>query len=220
VVVTLQGEELFLDGLIEPYRTRARELIRQQVVHVDRFIAVSEYCAAFMPGFIGFPRDRVDVVPLGVNPDGHEMREPSGVFTVGYFARIAAEKGLHVLAEAYVRFRRRIGGAPARLTAAGYLSAADHPYLERVKGTRSGGPGRTVRLSRRGGRPARWRSERPDAPSVPVIYDEPKGLFVRGNGQRRVCGAARGAFTEMVERTGGGLFRRCRQPGPADGLRA
>ena len=42
VCCTLQGEDLFLEGLAEPYRTRALELIRQQVRHVDRFIAVSE----------------------------------------------------------------------------------------------------------------------------------------------------------------------------------
>src|SRR5204862_4344126 len=39
IACTLQGEELFLDGLIEPYRSKAIELIRRQVPEVDRVIA-------------------------------------------------------------------------------------------------------------------------------------------------------------------------------------
>src|SRR6476661_7213737 len=45
ICCTLQGEELFLDGLIEPYRSKAIELIRRQVPAVDRFVAVSEWYA-------------------------------------------------------------------------------------------------------------------------------------------------------------------------------
>src|SRR5580765_7092489 len=43
ICCTLQGEDLFLDGLIEPYRHQALDLIQRQVRDVDRFIAVSEY---------------------------------------------------------------------------------------------------------------------------------------------------------------------------------
>ncbi len=45
VVCTLQGEELFIEGLVEPYRTEALERIRSQVTHVDHFIPVSQYCS-------------------------------------------------------------------------------------------------------------------------------------------------------------------------------
>src|SRR5882672_553446 len=42
VCCTLQGEDLFLEELIEPYRTRALDLIRRQVADVDAFLAVSD----------------------------------------------------------------------------------------------------------------------------------------------------------------------------------
>src|SRR5712691_5458609 len=45
VTCTLQGEDLFLEGLPEPFRAQSIELIRGQIQHVDRFIAVSDYCA-------------------------------------------------------------------------------------------------------------------------------------------------------------------------------
>ena len=41
VCCTLQGEDLFLEGLGEQWRTQAHELIRAQVDHVDAFVAVS-----------------------------------------------------------------------------------------------------------------------------------------------------------------------------------
>ena len=52
ICCTLQGEDLFLDSLVEPYRGRALELIRRQVPDVDRFVAVSDSCAAFMSTYL------------------------------------------------------------------------------------------------------------------------------------------------------------------------
>src|SRR5258705_1111804 len=66
VTCTLQGEDLFLDGLLEPYRAEALALIRKQIDHVDLFVAVSDYCAQFMAGYLGIPPLKISVVPLGV----------------------------------------------------------------------------------------------------------------------------------------------------------
>jgi glycosyltransferase involved in cell wall biosynthesis len=211
VCVTLQGEELFLNGLAAPYRDRARALISEQVGHVDRFVAVSDYCARFMPAFLGIPRDRVEVVPLGIALDGYEMRPPStGTFTIGYFARVDPAKGLRVLADAYVLFRQRVGGAPTRLEAAGYLSPADRGYLEDVRRTLERA-GLADQFAYRGevdraGKLAFLRGL--DVLSVPATYDEPKGLFLleaMASGVP-VVQPRRGAFVEIVERTGGGVL--------------
>jgi hypothetical protein len=48
VCCTLQGEELFLEGLEPAYREEALRLIRAQVQTIDRFIAGSDYCAENM----------------------------------------------------------------------------------------------------------------------------------------------------------------------------
>ena len=50
ICCTLQGEDLFLDGLIEPYRSSAIDLIRAQVADVDRFLSVSDY---YVAGHVG-----------------------------------------------------------------------------------------------------------------------------------------------------------------------
>src|SRR6185503_5522052 len=133
IVCTLQGEDLFLDGLQEPYRETAMRLIREQLGNVDGFISVSEYYAEFMPRYMGIPREKIRVVPLGINPHGFELREPNrtGPFTVGFLGRVAPEKGLHVLAEAYRLVRKEL--PEARLEVAGYMAADCKPYLASVE---------------------------------------------------------------------------------------
>ena len=136
VACTMQGEDLFLEGLPEPYRSESLKLIREGAPHVERFLAVSRYYADFMPGYLGIPREKTSLVPLGINLQGYEARRPRGAgrpFTVGYFARLAPEKGLHLLAEAYVKMRESLGAGEARLEVAGYLGAEHKGYLEGVE---------------------------------------------------------------------------------------
>src|SRR6185436_15885251 len=64
VCCTLQGEDLFLGGLVEPYRTRAIQLIASHVPDVDRFLSVSEYYVPVMSKMLSIPRERIAVVPL------------------------------------------------------------------------------------------------------------------------------------------------------------
>ena len=211
ICCTLSGEDLFLDGLIDPYRRQAIELIQQQVTDVDRFIAVSDFYAPAMARLLQIPSDRMAVVPLGINLKGYEMRRPGDdTFRVGYFARIAPEKGFHLLADAYQFLRRRTAGAHIRFEAAGYLPPANARYLEGVKrGLEKAGLASefTYRGALdRDGKLAFLRSL--SVLSVPATYDEPKGMFLleaMASGVP-VVQPRRGAFTEIVEKTGGGVL--------------
>ena len=211
VCCTLQGEELFLDSLLTRYRERAVALIREQVAHVDRFIAVSQYEAAFMARRLVIPDDRIAVVPLGITMDGYTRRAPRGqTFHVGYFARVAPEKGLRELAEAYVRLRCRTGEQPMRLVAAGYMASNHEGYLREVRRMlQAAGLGEEFAYQGtldRAGKLDFLRSV--DVLSVPAIYDEPKGMFLLEAmaGGVPVVQPRRGGFVEVVEKTGGGLL--------------
>jgi glycosyltransferase involved in cell wall biosynthesis len=211
IVCTLQGEDLFLDNLQEPYRTQSLDLIRDHLPHIDLFLSVSEYYADFMPNYLGIPREKIRVVPIGINPEGFELRHTDRRgFTIGFFGRIAPEKGLHVLAEAY-RIARQSGELPeARLEAAGYMAADCKPYLEAIqKRLQDAGLGSEFHY-----RGVLERAEKIaflrglDVMSMPATYDEPKGVSLL---EAMACGVPlvqprRGAFTEIVERTGGGLL--------------
>jgi glycosyltransferase involved in cell wall biosynthesis len=213
VACTLQGEDLFLEGLPEPYRTESLRLIRENVRHVDAFVAVSDYYREFMPGYLGIPEDKMRVVPLGINLEGYERRAArpeARPFTVGYFARVAPEKGLHLLAEGY-RIARESGRLEdARLEAAGYLAPEHAEYLRGVE-RRMSEWGLASEFSYRGVLDREGKIEflrGLDLLSVPATYNEPKGIFLF---EAMACGVPvvqprRGAFTEVVNRTGGGLL--------------
>ena len=212
ICCTLQGEDLFLDGLGAAYRGECLSLIRAASVHVDAFLPVSEYYRDFMPGYLGVPREKMHLVPLGINMDGYGARpaRTSQPFTIGYLARIAPEKGLHVLCEAYRMLRERTRGEPARLAAAGYLPPEHQPYLDEIR-----------RTLREWGLESEFeyrgevdRAEKTaflqtlDLFSVPATYEEPKGLFLLeafASGVP-VVQPRRGAFPEMVSKTGGGVI--------------
>lgn len=212
ILCTLQGEDLFLDGLHEQYRAEALDLIRKQVDHVDLFLSVSEFYAEFMPQYLGIPAEKIRVVPLGINPHGFEMRDQSqsGGFTVGYFGRVAPEKGLHVLAEAYRLLRQSADLPKARLEVAGYMAADCKPYLAgiqaRLKESKLHGEFHYHGVLDRAEKIAFLR--RLDVMSMPATYDEPKGVSLL---EAMACGVPlvqprRGGFTEIVEKTGGGLL--------------
>ena len=213
VVCTLQGEDLFIDGLGEPHRGETLALMRAQAADVDRFVAVSDYCAEFMARLLDIPDAKMSVVPLGVNAGDFppRERERDGTFNVGFFARVAPEKGLHLLAEAYRIFRRRADTPPAaRLEAAGYLAPEHADYFKAVeRQMRDAGLAGEFRYHgspERQGKIDFFRTL--DVFSLPATYDEPKGLSVLealASGVPAVL-PRRGSFTEVIERTGGGLL--------------
>ncbi len=213
VCCTLQGEELFLNGLPESYRAECIRLIRRHGEQVDAFIAVSAFGAQCMSEYLQIDRERIRVAPLGINFDGYERRtggadpEP---FTIGYLARVAPEKGLHLLCEAYRRLRSRADLPPSRLWAAGYIAPEHRAYLENIqRDMDSAGLGGHFRYHGEIDRPGKLAFLNDlSVLSVPGPYDDPKGLFLL---EAMAAGVPvvqprRGAFTEVVENTGGGVL--------------
>ncbi|HOW71883.1 MAG TPA: glycosyltransferase family 4 protein [Phycisphaerae bacterium] len=209
-VCTLTGEDIFIDRLTEPWRSRTVELIRREGGHVAGFVSVSDYYAGYCRERFAIPADRMHVVRLGVHVDGDGPRsDPAGeVFTVGYMARICEDKGLHLVAAAMAELLR--AGRNVRLLAAGYLGERDRPYLERVRCDLAAGgvAGAFAYLGEvdRVGKQGLLRSC--DAFCVPAVYREPKGIYVLealAEGVPVVL-PRHGAFPELVERTGGGVL--------------
>jgi glycosyltransferase involved in cell wall biosynthesis len=208
-------------------KRRAIDLIRRKVADVETFIAVSDYYVPVMARLLAIAESKIRVVPLGINMNGYQKRPAAGaadgVFRVGYFARIAPEKGLHVLADAYIRLRKRTGPAAMRLEAAGYLAPAHRRYLAEVEDTlRAAGLDGEFAYHGAVDRDAKLAFlQSLDVFSVPAPYDEPKGVFLleaMASGVPAVQ-PRRGAFTEIVQTTGGGLLVAPDDPGAlADAL--
>ncbi len=214
VCVTLQGEDVFLDGLPGADREGAEALMREHMAEVDRFLAVSHYYRDYAARRFHIDPARISVTPLGVSPEdlvpGGRTRLPGDPFVIGYFARIAPEKSLHLLAEAYRILRHERGLPPSRLEAGGYLAPEHRPYLARIEADLAAwglaGEFRYHGELDRAGKVAFLRGL--DAFSVPSTYAEPKGLYLL---EAMACGIPvvapnHGAMPEMVDATGGGLL--------------
>jgi len=206
----LQGDDIFLDDLVEPYRQQSIGLLRGQARLFDGFLVHSAYYRDYMAGYLELPREKMHIVPLGIDLKGHDglpRQNASEPFTIGYLARICPEKGLHQLIEAF-RMVHRVHPR-TRLLAAGYLGQRDKEYFAKL-----------ARDAADLGDAFRYIGSPPghvekvdflkslDLLSVPTTYREPKGLYVLealANGVP-VVQPRHGAFPEILEATGGGLL--------------
>lgn len=214
IVATLQGDDIFLEALPEPFRSQALNLIRDHCRQIDGFIATSGYYADFMAQYLGLPRERIHVVYPGLKLAGHGGPQPDAgngrAPTVGYFARICPEKGLHLLAEAF-HLLHQIPETPAcRLRVSGWLGENNRAYFEDIKNRFSewglAGQFEHVDCPDHASKVRFLQSL--DVLSVPTVYREPKGLYVLealANGVP-VVQPRHGSFPELVEATGGGLL--------------
>ncbi len=214
VVVTLQGDDIFLESLPEPYKAQALHEIRKLTEYVDAFLVHSRYYAEFMSEYLGIPSNKFRVVPLGIDtrgfpPPNHAPAVPPRESpTIGYLARLAPEKGLHLLVDAFLDLKQRAATRSVRLEIAGWLGENHRRYAEqeferlRAAGWADdfryfGSVTREEKLSFLQGL---------DVLSVPTTYRDPKGLYIL---EALAAGVpvvqpAHGAFPELLAATGGG----------------
>ena len=214
VICALQGEDVFLQDLIEPYKTEALNLLQERAAEADGFVAPCQYYAQFMAdAYLNLPVDKIDVVPLGLNMDGHgrsaEKPEPPP-FIIGYLARICPEKGLHTLVDAFRMVAEVLGANNVQLHVAGYLGKKDEPYFEEL-GNQIQAYGLSDSFVHYG---EVTRTQKIDflnrlhVFSVPTVYRESKGLSIieaLANGVP-VVQPRHGTFPEMIGATKGGIL--------------
>lgn len=219
IVCSLTGEDLFLESLIEPHKSQALELLRSSIQQADHIVAISRYYANFMSDYLSVSREKISVVPIGINTEGYGRKAPSrptDPFTVGYLARIAPEKGFHILCEAFMHLRKMPGMEKARLRAAGWLGEKDKLYFERAK-KKLKNWGIADAFDYAGEVDFKGKIAFLDSLSVlsvPTVYHDPKGLFVLealAHGVPVVL-PNHGAFPELIEATGGGLLHASENP--------
>jgi glycosyltransferase involved in cell wall biosynthesis len=213
VFCTLQGEDLFIEDLEEPSYGVVRRLLVEVCRDVDAFVVHSEYYARAMAEYLGVPREKIHVVHLGLEHDaidGERRALSERPFVVGYLARLAPEKGLHLLAGAFHELARDNAPGEVRLRIAGYLSERDRAYKDGILAQLDewglGDAVDDVGELDRAGKAEFLRSLH--VLCVPTTYHEPKGLFALealGRGVPVVL-PRHGAFPELIEATGGGVL--------------
>ena len=224
IVCSVQGEDLFIEGLPDTHRERVTRQLRERARDADVFVATSRYYADYMAGLLGVPGEKMRIVSLGLNLEGHGATAPGAArsrFRIGYMARISPEKGLHLLAEAFGLLAREPGAPPIELAVAGWLGPRDRSYLQQVQERiRSLGLEGSFQYQGEIDRAEKIRFLGSlDVLCVPATFREPKGLYVLealANGVP-VVEPRHGALPELIESTGGGLLF---EPGSARDLAA
>lgn len=134
VVCTISGEDMYLDGLKEPFKEQAHKILRERASDVHAFVSLNRYYADVMAGRLGVDQEAIHIIEHGLNLEGHGQRRGSGEgFTFGYLARVTPEKGLHVAVEALRQLAADSSLPQVRLRAAGYLGPAYQHYLDEIQ---------------------------------------------------------------------------------------
>ena len=213
VACTLQGENVFMEGLLEPYRSRAKELIRSQLSHVDAFVAVSDYYAGYMSRYLGIQGAKMRVVPLGVNVDrfAPASARVSAPFTIGYLGRGRPGEGAAPVVRRPIAICAERGALEGcHIEVAGYLGPEHTAYWQSIEREVKGW-GLADEIHYRGELDLDHKVaflQALDLFVVPAVYDDPKGIALL---EAMACGVPvvaprRGTYTEMLERTGGGVL--------------
>jgi len=212
----LHGEDIFLEGMPQPYQDEALSLIRERARYVDRFLAISAYYAEMFSDWVGLERSRVDVVWPGIALDDYRniSAEPqtSRPLTIGFLARFVPEKGLHLLVDAFIRPYRSGEFPDLQLVAGGYLSRAYQTYVDGIRKTiKHNGLDDRIKLLGTLERAEKLNFFRSiDLFSVPATYREPKGISIL---EALAAGVPvvepdHGAYPEWVDTTQGGILHR------------
>ena len=216
-VCFLTGEDAFLDRLPEPYRNQAWELVRTHVKQIDLLIAPSRYYAELMTERLELSPQRIHVVYNGINTDGFAADTTTDASagtnqppTLGYFARMSADKGLDVLIKAFIEIRQRGNLPTLKLKIGGNLNYWNEQWVELLK-LKLLLAELTEEVSFH---PNLDRAEKIqflrslDVLSVPAVSNEPFGFYVV---EAQAAGVPvvlpeKSAFPELVEKTGGGVL--------------
>jgi len=216
VIVTLQGEDAFLDGLPDSHREAAWQLLRERAADVDHFIAPTRYFADLMTRRLQLPPDKVSVVYNGISLDGYDGSslkpkvQGQKAPVLGYLARMCKEKGLDTLVEAFIVLKQRGTVPRLKLQIGGSCGPGDEPFVQslRKRLAAAGYIGEVAFL------PNLARAEKIDflqgltVFSVPALYGEAFGLYLieAWAAGVPVVQPWHAAFPELVAATGGGLI--------------
>jgi len=228
IVCTLSGEDIFIEKIPSPHYGRIRGLLRERAADVDRFVALNAFYADFMAGYLAVPRERIVVIPHGLDLEAFPAGPPDLAarrrarhprLRVGFLARACPEKGLDLLVRALPRVAAE---HDVEVVAAGATVAAEEGYIsECLALARELGVADRFQWAGQVDRPGKLAVlDSLDVFALPTRHPEAKGLSVieAMAAGVPVVAPAHGTFPELLDGEQAGLLH---EPSdPADLARA
>jgi glycosyltransferase involved in cell wall biosynthesis len=210
VVCSLLNEDDWIEDMVEPFKSKAWDLIAREAVHVDRFVTPSLYYKEMFISKTGLDGRNIDVVPLGFDPENlsavkPETRNPA----IGYFCRVNAHNGFDKLVDAFILMKSSNSIPGLTLNVCGGFTADDKPFVtSQIKKIKEHGYQKDVKIfpEFQGNKKAEF-FHSVDLISVPVSKYDGYGLYLL---EANIAGIpvvqpATGAFPEIIATTGGGI---------------
>ncbi len=219
LIAILQGDDAFLDYLPKRYRDAAIERMGELGRMCDWIVVNSRFYGQRMTQMLALDPAKVVIEPLTIDGspfaelDLKNMKDDAAANRsqrIGYLARIAPEKGLHHLIDAYIDLAQRPGCESIGLDIAGWLGEQNRGYFAQQM-ARLSSAGLADRVRHLGSPDLQGKVAMLcgiDVMSVPTEHEEPKGLSVL---EAMAAGVpvvlpSKGAFPEIIEQSGGGLL--------------
>ncbi len=134
VFVTLQDEDQWVDKMKQPYAQQAWQLIKEGSEAIDLFTPVSQSYADFVCTRTGISQDKMVVVPIGLNLNEYQKRIPErNPMTIGYLSRMTDSLGLDILVDAYLILKQDNRLKNLKLKIWGGMTPADKKFVRKIK---------------------------------------------------------------------------------------
>ena len=132
IVCSVQDEEVWIDSLHKHDADFAWRSIAENIGYVDRFVTTSEFYRDIVRKRI--PQiPEVDVIYPGVDRGKYASASYPKDPVIGFFYRMNRENGLDILAEAFVKLKKRDTIKNLKLKIGGGYTGKDKPFLKEVK---------------------------------------------------------------------------------------
>ncbi len=211
VVCSLQDEDVWVDAMKSFYQKKVWALMAEKAKNVDAFIAVSDYYAVEMKKKMLIPDEKMHVVHIGID---HKLYEPSPPVqnpqAIGYLSRMYEEHGFGLLIDAYIKLKEKPEFKDVKLKLTGGMTADDKKFVNKqIKKLKKSGHWDDVEFIERFCTDVLSEFHKKlSILSVPVLKGEAFGTYQI---ESLACGTplvqpSLGAFTEIVETTGGGVL--------------
>ncbi|HLF95493.1 MAG TPA: glycosyltransferase family 4 protein [Planctomycetota bacterium] len=133
LVCTMQDEDVWIDAMDEPSRSRCWEAMASGAREVDAFIALSRYFGEVMRGRLRIDPARLHGVPIGIDPGAPPAGKAPDPPAIGYLARMSRGMGLGILVDAFLKLKKTAPFRDLRLRLSGGKTGDDEEFLEGLR---------------------------------------------------------------------------------------
>ena len=210
IVCSLLNEDDWINEMVEPYKSKAWELISEEAVNVDSFITPSNYYKELFISKTGVRGENVHVVPLAIDTRNFIPAPKKNNFpALGYFCRINSQNGFDKIVDTFIELRKRNSLPGLTLHISGGFTGSDKPFIaaqiKKIKKHRLKDFIRIYPEFQGNGKEEFFSNI--DIMSVPVRKHDGYGLYIlEANAEGiPVVQPETGAFPEIIGKTKGGI---------------